>query len=82
LSYWPLLRRKAEAPWGSAAFPSPGNYWWIPIVGPLRGGCVGGAAFQYLVRPFLPEEKCVDMTGTSETANENFQSRLTHNFDA
>jgi glycerol uptake facilitator protein len=42
------------AGWGSAAFPSPGNYWWIPIVGPLLGGCVGGAAYQYMIRPFLP----------------------------
>jgi glycerol uptake facilitator protein len=42
------------AGWGPAAFPSPGNYWWIPIVGPLLGGCLGGAAYQYLVRPFLP----------------------------
>jgi glycerol uptake facilitator protein len=40
--------------WGAAAFPSPGNYWWIPIAGPLLGGCVGGAAYQYMVRPFLP----------------------------
>jgi glycerol uptake facilitator protein len=42
------------AGWGTAAFPSPQNYWWIPIAGPLLGGCVGGAAYQYMVRPFLP----------------------------
>ena len=42
------------AGWGPAAFPSPDNYWWIPIVGPLLGGCVGGAAYQYMIRPFLP----------------------------
>jgi len=40
--------------WGAAAFPSPGNYWWVPIAGPLLGGAVGGAAYQLLVRPFLP----------------------------
>jgi glycerol uptake facilitator protein len=40
--------------WGPAAFPSPGNYWWVPIAGPLLGACVGGAAYQYLIRPFLP----------------------------
>lgn len=40
--------------WGAAAFPSPGNYWWVPIAGPLLGGAVGGAAYQWLVRPFLP----------------------------
>ncbi|HEX5235428.1 MAG TPA: MIP/aquaporin family protein [Silvibacterium sp.] len=42
------------AGWGRAAFPSPQNYWWIPIVGPLLGGVAGGAAYQYLIRPFLP----------------------------
>jgi glycerol uptake facilitator protein len=40
--------------WGSSAFPSPENYWWVPIAGPLIGGAVGGAAYQYLVRPYLP----------------------------
>jgi glycerol uptake facilitator protein len=40
--------------WGPAAFPSPGNYWWIPIVAPLIGGVVGGAAYQLLIHPFLP----------------------------
>lgn len=43
------------AGWGPQAFPSPGNYWWVPIVGPLIGGVVGGAAYQYLVRPYLPK---------------------------
>jgi glycerol uptake facilitator protein len=42
------------AGWGSSALPSPDNYWWIPIVGPLLGGIVGGAAYQLLIRPFLP----------------------------
>jgi len=40
--------------WGSSAFPSPENYWWVPILGPLLGGAVGGAAYQYLIRPYLP----------------------------
>ena len=40
--------------WGTQALPSPGNYWWVPIVGPLVGGAVGGAAYQYLIRPYLP----------------------------
>src|SRR4051812_19134089 len=40
--------------WGAQALPSPGNYWWVPIVGPLLGGIVGAAAYQYLVRPYLP----------------------------
>lgn len=42
------------AGWGSAAFPSPQNYWWIPIAGPLLGGGVGGGAYQLLIHPFLP----------------------------
>jgi glycerol uptake facilitator protein len=42
------------AGWGSSAFPSPGNYWWIPIVGPLIGGCLGGGFYQGLIRPYLP----------------------------
>ena len=40
--------------WGSSAFPSPDHYWWIPIVAPLLGGVVGGAAYQLLIHPFLP----------------------------
>jgi glycerol uptake facilitator protein len=42
------------AGWGSSAFPSPDNYWWIPIVAPLIGAVVGGAAYQLLIHPFLP----------------------------
>jgi glycerol uptake facilitator protein len=43
--------------WGSSALPSPENYWWIPIVGPLLGGVVGGAAYQLLIHPFLPARR-------------------------
>lgn len=42
------------AGWGSSALPSPDQYWWVPIVGPLIGGVVGGAAYQFLIRPYLP----------------------------
>lgn len=42
------------AGWGTSAFPSPENYWWIPVVGPLIGGAVGGGIYQYLIRPYLP----------------------------
>jgi glycerol uptake facilitator protein len=31
-------------------------YFWIPIIGPLVGGLVGGAAFKYLIEQFLPSE--------------------------
>ncbi len=40
--------------WGSAAFPSPGSYWWIPIAAPLLGAVIGGGAYQLLIWPFLP----------------------------
>jgi glycerol uptake facilitator protein len=42
------------AGWRSSAMPSPNNYWWSPIAGPLLGGIVGGAAYQFLIHPFLP----------------------------
>jgi glycerol uptake facilitator protein len=40
--------------WGDSALPSPGSYWWVPIVGPLIGCLVGGGAYQLLIWPFLP----------------------------
>ena len=40
--------------WGSSALPSPESYWWVPILGPLIGGVVGGGAYQLLILPFLP----------------------------
>lgn len=42
------------AGWGAAAFPSPQNYWWVPIAGPLLGGVLGGIAYQILIHPYLP----------------------------
>ncbi len=42
------------AGWGSSALPSPDNYWWVPVVAPMIGGVVGGAAYQWLIHPFLP----------------------------
>ncbi len=42
------------AGWDASAFPAAGHYWWIPIVGPLIGGVIGGAAYQTLIYPFLP----------------------------
>ena len=42
---------------GASALPSPDNYWWIPIIGPLLGGVVGGAAYQLLIHPFLPARR-------------------------
>jgi glycerol uptake facilitator protein len=55
------------AGWGPSAFPSPENYWWVPIAGPLLGGCLGGAVYQYMVRPFLPAHLRA-LSGESKTA--------------
>lgn len=41
------------AGWGEQAFPSPGNYWWVPIAGPLIGGVLGASLYQYGMRPFM-----------------------------
>jgi glycerol uptake facilitator protein len=68
------------AGWGQQAFPSPYNYWWVPIVGPLIGGVIGGFAYQALIRPYLPKygemrdtggrtrEEPTVVTGATETA--------------
>lgn len=62
------------AGWGSSALPSPGNYWWIPIVGPLIGGAIGGGAYQWLILPFLPARQLAQVqpdtvAGESSMAN-------------
>jgi glycerol uptake facilitator protein len=41
----------------TAMFDQNGNlYFWLPIVAPIVGGLVGGAAFKYLVERYLPAE--------------------------
>lgn len=45
------------AGWGPAALPSPQYYWWVPIVGPLLGGALGGAAYQLLIWRYLPARR-------------------------
>jgi glycerol uptake facilitator protein len=45
------------AGWGPAALPSPQYYWWVPIVGPLLGGVLGGAAYQVLIWRYLPARR-------------------------
>lgn len=62
LEAWPINPARDLGPrlfcflagWGPAAFPSPGSYWWIPIVAPLIGGVAGGGAYQVLIHQFLP----------------------------
>lgn len=43
--------------WGTQALPAPGDYWWVPVAGPLMGGILGGAAHRYLVLPYLPDKR-------------------------
>ncbi len=62
LEAWPINPARDLGPrtfawmagWGEAALPAPHNYWWVPIAAPLCGGVLGGAAYQLLIRPFLP----------------------------
>lgn len=62
LEAWPMNPARDFGPrlfcffagWGAAALPSPDHYWWVPIVGPLIGGVLGGGAYQLLIHPFLP----------------------------
>lgn len=52
------------AGWGQSALPSPEHYWWVPIVGPLIGGVLGGGAYQFLIHPYLPARiRSVSMAG-------------------
>lgn len=56
--------------WGPSAFPSPENYWWVPILGPLMGGVVGGGAYQFVIRPYLPAHLRA-LSGESKNGDEN-----------
>lgn len=61
LEGWPINPARDFGPrlfcwllgWGDSAFPGPGNYWWVPIAGPLVGGVTGAAVYHYLVKPYL-----------------------------
>jgi glycerol uptake facilitator protein len=57
------------AGWGSSALPSPDSYWWIPIVAPLLGALVGGAAYQCLILPFLPARDRALLAEQKKTAD-------------
>lgn len=53
------------AGWGQNAFPGPGNYWWIPIVGPLIGGGIAPFAYRWFIGRTL-EEKAEEEPTPSE----------------
>jgi glycerol uptake facilitator protein len=62
LEAWPINPARDFGPrlycfltgWGESALPGPDHYWWVPIAGPLLGGIVGAAVYQYCVKPYLP----------------------------
>ena len=78
LEAWPINPARDLGPrtfawmagWGEAALPAPHNYWWVPIAAPLCGGVVGGAAYQLLIRPFLPARMTVPADAAIATPND------------
>jgi len=62
------------AGWGSSALPSPESYWWVPILGPLIGGAIGGGAYQLLIWPFLPARERALMQEVQAQAAETHQT--------
>jgi glycerol uptake facilitator protein len=65
LEAWPINPARDFGPrlfcflngWGAQALPAPGDYWWVPILGPLLGGVAGGGLYQLAIRPFLPTRR-------------------------
>ena len=47
----------AVAGWGSGVFTAGHGWWWVPIVGPLAGGLVGGFAYDALILRHHTKEK-------------------------
>jgi glycerol uptake facilitator protein len=45
------------AGYDQAAFPAPGNYWWVPVAAPLLGGVLGAGLYQLAIKPFLPSRR-------------------------
>ena len=44
------------AGWGSEVFRAGNHWWWVPIVGPLVGGVLGGAIYDRLILRHHPAE--------------------------
>jgi MIP family channel proteins len=47
----------AVAGWGRDVFTAGNGWWWVPIVGPLAGGVLGGWIYDALVGRRLPDRK-------------------------
>ncbi len=48
------------AGWGEIAIPGPSGGFWAYIVGPLVGGPLGAAVYEFLIRPALPSRESED----------------------
>jgi len=46
----------AVAGWGGEVFRAGHGWWWVPIVGPLLGGVLGGLVYDHLIIRFHPKE--------------------------
>jgi glycerol uptake facilitator protein len=51
-------------------------YFWVPIVGPVLGGLIGGGLFRYVVEPHLDDEGPEDPAVSEPRAEETTPERL------
>jgi MIP family channel proteins len=58
------------AGWGNEVFRAGGHWWWVPIVGPLIGGPIGGLIYDLFIRRLHP-----DVTGGGQSAGPRPVSR-------
>lgn len=49
----------AAAGWGGEVFRAANGWWWVPIVGPLLGGVLGGFVYDLLITRLHPRENPV-----------------------
>lgn len=62
------------AGWGKVAFPGPLGYWWVPIMGPLIGGVLGGLCYDFFVGGVLKARRqpsAPDVEPRGRTIREN-----------